>query len=172
VPVLVNQNEESIVITGHLMRKQMHTQAFEKNNKVLIIFQGEQSYVSACWYSQPLQASTWNYMAVHAKGYIRMLDDAALYNVLLQQTRFFESSADSINDVEKMPDDYLKANMSAIVAFEVKITAYDHVFKLSQNKDDATFHSVVQHLQNGSSEQQQLAKEMIKQNRNRLYENK
>jgi transcriptional regulator len=172
VPVLVNNNEEDIVITGHLMRKQMHTQAFEKKNKVFIIFQGEHSYVSASWYTQPLQASTWNYMAVHATCYKRMLDEAALHNVLLQQTRFFKGKADSINDVVKIPDDYLEANMKVIVAFVVRIAAYEHVFKLSQNKDDASFHSVVQHLQNRTPQQQQLSKEMMDQNRNRLYENK
>ena len=35
-----------------------------------------------------------------------------------------------------MDEAYVKQMMKAIVAFEIEITAVEHVFKLSQNKDE------------------------------------
>lgn len=162
IPVLIEKRNETIFLTGHVMRNQLHTLAYEANNKVLAIFQGPESYVSAAWYSPPAVASTWNYMAVHASGIIRFLDDAELYQLLVRQTRYFEGTANSTVDVEKMPADYVKENMKAIVAFEIEVTQCNHVFKLSQNKDEESFQSVVGHLKTGNATQQALANEMLK----------
>ncbi|WP_298300113.1 FMN-binding negative transcriptional regulator [Hydrotalea sp.] len=162
IPILIHQRNDTIFITGHLMRNQVHTNAFEVNPKVLAIFQGADSYISASWYSQPSQASTWNYMSVHASGIMRFLDDKALYELLVQQTRYFEGQSHSVADVDKMSTDYVQENMKAIVAFEIEVTACNHVFKLSQNKDAQSFHSVVTHLQNGNALQKDLANEMLK----------
>ena len=51
VPVLLKIEEDKIIISGHVMRKQEHTNAFENNNKVLVIFSGPSAFVSANWHS-------------------------------------------------------------------------------------------------------------------------
>lgn len=38
VPVLLKIENDKIIISGHVMRKQDHTIAFELNNNVLVIF--------------------------------------------------------------------------------------------------------------------------------------
>lgn len=39
IPILIKEDGDKLIIEGHLMRKQDHTNAFEKNKNVLVIFQ-------------------------------------------------------------------------------------------------------------------------------------
>ncbi len=70
VPLTIDVQQDKIICTGHIMKNTDHHRAFIKNENVLIIFNGPHCYVSASWYLNPVQASTWNYMTVHAKGKI------------------------------------------------------------------------------------------------------
>ena len=75
VPVLLTIEEDKIIISGHVMRKQEHTNAFEMNNKVLVIFSGPSAFVSANWYTTKNMGSTWNYQSVQAKGSLEIKDE-------------------------------------------------------------------------------------------------
>lgn len=50
---------------------------FKEYSKVLVIFRGENSYISSSWYSEP-EVPTWNYRAVHVYGRLRELSEEAL----------------------------------------------------------------------------------------------
>src|SRR5690349_16293141 len=90
VPVFLEEREGQFILTGHIMRQTDHHRAFENNDEVLCVFTGPHTYVSASWYSDPHQASTWNYMSVHLRGKIRFLDEAGLETVLRKTTLQFE----------------------------------------------------------------------------------
>jgi len=163
IPVLLEERDDKLFLLAHVMRKQDHTRAFEQHADVLAIFSGAHTYVSASWYPQPAVASTWNYQAVHAKGKLRFLDDDGLYEVLKKLTAHFEHHPDSPALVERMDDTYVKNMMKAIIAFEIEVTALDHVFKLSQNRDEKTYSGIVEHLQQQDADAQQIASTMEKQ---------
>ncbi|MFM1972039.1 MAG: hypothetical protein RL185_721, partial [Bacteroidota bacterium] len=74
IPVLIKSIGDEISISGHLMRKQDHTNAFEINANALVIFSAPSAFVSASWYTSKGQASTWNYQTVHAIGKMEMQD--------------------------------------------------------------------------------------------------
>lgn len=157
IPVLLEERAGKIFALGHVMRKQTHTRAFESNPNVLVIFSGDHSYVSASWYTEQATASTWNYQAVHAQGQLRFLDEVALHDLLTRLTHHFEGRADSPALVEKMPGDYVQQLMRAIQAFEIELTQIDHIFKLSQNKNETSYHQVIHELSHGDAMQQALA---------------
>jgi len=138
IPVLFEEREGKIYLQAHIMRKQDHTIAFEQNPNVLAIFSGESAYVSASWYSTPNIASTWNYRAVHVKGIVRFMDNEGLYNLLVKLTNHFEGNENSPAAVKNLTMEYVKDNMKAIVGLEIEITDIQHVFKLSQNRDEAS----------------------------------
>ena len=163
IPVLISENGDKIVLTGHLMRKQDHTSAFTHNQQVLAIFQGPHSYVSAGWYTHPETASTCNYQAVHAGGILQFLDAAELYQLLVKLTEKFENDPDSPALVQKMDPDYVEKLMKAIIGFEIVITDLGHVFKLSQNRDAQSFENIMEHLKTGTADAKFLAAEMQKQ---------
>src|SRR5215217_8782062 len=78
VPVLMEEREDKLYLLGHIMKQTDHHKAFLQNNNVLAIFTGPHTYVSASWYKDQQQASTWNYQAVHAKGKLQLLNEGAL----------------------------------------------------------------------------------------------
>ncbi len=57
---------------------------------------------------------------------------------------------------------YVKDLMKAIVAFEIEITNIEHVFKLSQNKDQATRNNIIQSLQQQDNNAKTVANAMKK----------
>jgi transcriptional regulator len=160
VPLLLEEKEDRLFLYGHVQRKTDHQLAFEQNPDVLAIFTGPHTYVSASWYSNQQSASTWNYMAVHAKGSLRFLDAAALMDILTKTTSHFENNAHSPSLVEKMPEEYIQKMIGAIVAFEIEVTQLNNVFKLSQNRDEKSYHNIISHLQEGDDAAKQVASEM------------
>jgi transcriptional regulator len=162
VPLLILERGGKLFLQGHVQRKTGHHLAFEKNPAVLALFTGPHSYVSARWYSNPQTASTWNYMAVHASGRLRFLDDSGLLRILSETTAFFENNPNSTALLEKMPEEYVSSMMRAIIAFEIEVTSLEHVFKLSQNRDEKSYHNIIRHLQEGDAASNEVANEMKK----------
>jgi len=163
IPVFIEERDGKLFLTGHMMRNTDHHKAFEKNSHALAIFTGPHTYVSATWYSNPHQASTWNYMSVHVKGILRFLDEEGLINVLKKTTLHFENyQKDSTTVFDNLSTDYTSKLMKAIIAFEIEVLEIDNVFKLSQNRDKESFHNIIGKLQQQGSDGTYIANEMEK----------
>ncbi len=163
VPILIEIINDKLFFVGHVMRNQKHTKAFEKNNQVLVIFTSSNSYVSATNYEQQNTASTWNYKAVHANGKLNFLDEEKLLELLKKLTHKFENNNHSPSLVENMNTEYVSNLIKAIVAFEIEVENVDHVFKISQNKDEKTREKIINTLeQETNSDANKMAKEMRK----------
>ncbi|HEX4958768.1 MAG TPA: FMN-binding negative transcriptional regulator [Lacibacter sp.] len=160
VPVFIDDRNGQLFLTGHIQRKTDHHKAFEQNPKVLAVFNGAHAYVSASWYEDKQVASTWNYMSVHAKGILRFLSEAELYEVLKRTTHHFENNPHSPSLVEKMSDEYVQSNMKAIVAFEVEVKQLNHVFKLSQNHSEKNYDQIIHQLQQQGGDAKEVAEIM------------
>ena len=160
VPVLMDQKEGQLFITGHIMRKTDHHIALAQNPEAMMVFTGPHTYVSARWYEPNNSASTWNYSSVQASGTIRFLDDADLISLLTRLTSHFENSQDSPALVQHFPEGYMEQHMKAIIGFEMKVTELNHVFKLSQNKDEATYQRIIDALSKQGGEAVAVAKQM------------
>src|SRR6476660_4857100 len=119
IPLFIEQRGEAIFLTGHMMRKTDHCMAMEQNNKVLCVFTGPHTYVSASWYDQPHQASTWNYMSVHLHGTISFQGEEALVEIFKKTSLHFEQyDQQSPTVYDNLPEDYRNRLLKAIVAFE------------------------------------------------------
>jgi transcriptional regulator len=161
IPFLFVEREGQLFLRGHIMKGNDHHKAFSTNKNVLALFSGPHTYVSASWYTNPLQGSTWNYMTVHAKGEMRFLPDEELPGLLSELTSYYEKE-DSPALFKNIPDDYISRMVKAIVAFEIKVTAVEHVFKLSQNRDQQSFETILENLYAGDANARAVANEMRK----------
>jgi len=162
LPLLVSEQEERLLFTGHLMRKTAHHSAFEKNKQVLVIFQSEPAYIHASWYKNTAQASTVNYMAVHAKGAIHFGDEAATLDAIKNITTTHLGNAGP-GSYDQIPEDYLTEHVKAIVSFSIEVAALQHVFKLSQNKSQQDQNNIIAELEKrGGSGDLFIAGEMKK----------
>lgn len=146
IPVEVEIAEDgSIVLFGHMMRKTDHHLAFEKNNRVMAIFQGPHCYVSASWYSNPLSGSTWNYISVQASGILEFTDEAGTLDAVRRVTDRFEGK-ETAAAFDQLPDSYVQSMVKAIVGFRIKVTHTGNVFKLSQNRDEVSYNNIIGQL--------------------------
>ena len=163
IPVFIEERNGKLFMTGHMMRNTDHHKAFEKNANVLCVFTGHHTYVSASWYSNPHQASTWNYMSVHVKGQLRFLDEQGLIEVLKKTSLHFENgNASSSTTFDNLPTEYTSRLMKAIIAFEVEVESIDNVFKLSQNRDEKSYQNIIGELQQQDADAKTIADEMEK----------
>jgi transcriptional regulator len=163
VPVFIDEKDGKLFLTGHIMRNTDHHKAFEQNSNVLAVFTGPHTYVSATWYDDPHQASTWNYISVHAKGTIRFGNYDDLVAILKRLTLHYENNNTGSTTVfDNLSSEYKEPLLKAIVAFEVEISSIDNVFKLSQNRDEKSFHNIIGKLQEQRSDGQFIADEMKK----------
>lgn len=163
IPLFIEEKDGKLILRGHLMKNTDHHKAFVQNHNVLAVFSGPHTYVSATWYTNPHEASTWNYMSVHAKGIIHFLDDEALEEILRKTSLHFENyNHQSPTSFDNIPEKYARSMMKAIVAFEIEITQLDNVFKLSQNRDEKSYENIIDNLEKQDGNAQGIAAEMQK----------
>lgn len=146
VPLDVCLADGKLIFTGHIMKSTDHHKALLKNENVLVIFHGPHTYVSASWYTKPDVASTWNYITVHAKGKIKFGDETDTRRIIKNITNKYESDG-SAAAFEKLPEEYVKRLVKAIIGFTIEVDSMDNVFKLSQNHDLETRSNIIQHLE-------------------------
>src|SRR5829696_2304591 len=158
IPVFIEERESKLYMTGHMMRQTDHHKAFEKNQNVLCVFTGPHTYVSATWYTDPQQASTWNYMSVHVKGQLQFLDEQGLINVLKKTSLHFENNdVASATTFDNLSEEYTSRLMKAIIAFEIEVESIENVFKLSQNRDKESYHNIIEKLDGQDAEAKGVA---------------
>ena len=158
IPVLIEEKEDKLFIRGHIAKKSNHHQAFEENPNVLALFTGAHTYVSGSWYAgNPQQASTWNYISVHARGQIKFLDENSLIGLLKKLSLHFEKGdLQSSTIYQNLPVEYKEKLIKAIVAFEIEVTELDNVYKLSQNRDEKSYDNIVQQLKQKEGEAKEI----------------
>lgn len=164
IPFLFAEREGQLFLRGHFMKGNDHHKAIEQNKQVLVVFTGPHCYISASWYEPKHQqtASTWNYMSVHARGELRFLSDEELLQVLDDTTSFYENNPASPSLYKEMSPEYVQRLAKAIVAFEIKVSSLEHVFKLSQNRDQKSYENILAKLEAGDPNAQGVAHEMRK----------
>lgn len=168
VPVLFEERDDKLFLLAHIMRQQAHTNAFANSHNVLAIFYGPHTYVSASWYDNKQSASTWNYQAVHASGELKFVSEERLHEVLTKLTEKFEHNPHSPSLVQKMDKAYVEKMMQAIIAFEIEVVSVQHVFKLSQNRDEKSYENIVYHLSEQDAEAKAVA-DTMKQNASSVF---
>jgi transcriptional regulator len=129
-------------LVGHLARYNPQWQVPAGGAQALVVFQGPHAYVSPSWYpgkrDDPRQVPTWDYLAIEARGTLRVFDDdARLYALLLRLVDRHESGREPRWRVTDAPDDYVRAEMRHIVGIELEIDSLSGRYKLSQNRNAA-----------------------------------
>src|SRR5690349_10731309 len=79
-------------LVGHLARANPQWHGLDGQD-VLAVFSGPHAYVSPSWYEADNVVPTWNYVAVHARGTFRLMDDpVAVQSILRASVATFERS--------------------------------------------------------------------------------
>jgi transcriptional regulator len=95
--------------------------------------------------------STWNYQTVHASGKMEIKDEVHLRQLLTDLTLHFEKDINAPTQVKNLSEEYMQQNMKAIYSFEIVVQSLQHVFKLSQNRDEASQATIQAELNKGDA---------------------
>lgn len=136
LPVLLDEEPAPLgTLLAHVARPNPQWQLFAANRPVLVVFWGPHAYISPSLYAQHPSVPTWNYVAVHAYGVPRIVDDPARVRALLDRlVHTFEDGRPSPWRMDGLTDKYLDGMMRGIVAFEIPIERLEGKAKLSQNR--------------------------------------
>lgn len=163
IPVLMEERDGELYLQGHIMRQTDHHKALCENRNALLVFTGPHCYVSASWYSNPSIGSTWNYMSVHVRGEVRWMSDEELVAFMRKLTLTFEKgNTQSLTFYDNLPEAFLSKMMPAIAGFEIRASDIQHVFKLSQNRDEASYLNIINKLEAEGGNSALIAAEMRK----------
>ena len=163
VPLNIELKEDGkVILSGHMMKKTDHHLAFEKNENVLVVFNGPHTFVSASWYSNPAVGSTWDYMVVHAKGRIKFEDEEGTYRAVKATSDKYEGK-ETIASFNKLPEEYIQQMVKAIVGFTIEVEVLDNVFKLSQNRDKDSQLNIIEQLKKRGDDNSRMIAEEIEQ---------
>jgi transcriptional regulator len=141
-------DQEGNRLSSHIARANPQWTSFAQNEEVLVIFQGDHSFISPTWYTKHPSVPTWNYLTVHAYGKPRIVEEPEAVKRLLQA---LVMQYEQTWKMEKLPKSYLHGMMQGIVAFEIEITRLQGKFKLSQNRSEADQARVIEALSNSEN---------------------
>jgi transcriptional regulator len=128
-------------LTGHVARPNPHGGTVASGDS-LAIFLGPHAYVSPSWYAAKAEhgkvVPTWNYVAVHARGPLRTIDDPEwLRGFVTRLTATQERTFPRPWEVTDAPAPFVASMLTAIVGLEMPIRRLEGKWKLGQNRPAA-----------------------------------
>jgi len=91
IPLELSADETRLI--GHISRGNSQWRNIESIKEVLVIFNGPHSYISSSWYNHE-NVPTWNYIAVHVYGTIRIIEGEVLQNSLKHLVDKYEKDSE------------------------------------------------------------------------------
>lgn len=120
------------ILVGHIAKANPQWQYFKEGEEVLAIFNGPHSYISSSWYKEE-EVPTWNYIAVHVYGKIKILDKAAVLESLHKLVDKYEKTSEQPVSIDSLSEATMK-QVNGVVGFQIDITEIQATYKLSQTR--------------------------------------
>jgi transcriptional regulator len=153
LPMVLHEEGEGLgVLRGHLARANPQWRSLSPEQPALGIFTGPEHSISASWYpgkqSHGREVPTWNYVAVHVYGPLRVVEDPGwLMAHLRELTARSEAATGTGWQVEDAPPDFIAAQMRGIVGLELPVERVEGKWKASQNRSEADVAGIVRGLE-------------------------
>lgn len=156
------RRDGSEILRSHMAKANPQWREFASNPEVLAVFNGPHAYISSSWYDHE-NVPTWNYIAVHVYGKVRLLDDTETLASLSKLVDKYEAGNQNPVRVAELSSKTMR-QVNGIVAFEIAIDRIDAKRKMSQNRDMKNYNAIVEHLESGNSGEKAVAEEMKRKN--------
>ncbi|MEP7093460.1 MAG: FMN-binding negative transcriptional regulator [Flavobacterium sp.] len=149
------------ILQGHISKLNPQAEGFTENDQVLAVFSGPHSYISPSWYDHE-NVPTWNYIAVHVYGCIKITDETATIESLKKLVDKYEAASENPVSVENLSAKTMR-EARGLIGFEIEIDEIQATKKLSQNRDDHNYKNIISELEKTENTQSiAIAKEMSK----------
>jgi transcriptional regulator len=141
IPMVLEQNGALGRLKGHLSRANTQWRDYTPSVQALAIFSGPQHYITPTWYPEKQETGkvvpTWNYVVVHAYGYLKVIEDRDWLMTHLQSlVNIHEADSPVPWKVGDAPADYIASQVKGIVGLEMAIERIEGKWKVSQNRSE------------------------------------
>lgn len=164
IPFMLEIRDEKKILRAHIAKANEQKHSLTDGAEVLVIFPGPHTYISSTWYESN-EVPTWNFMAVHAYGTLRLINDDELYRSLSDLVKTNEGEIG--HSISSYPPDHVRKLMKGVIGFEINITEFQAKYKLSQNKNDADRQGVYRGLDGREDEDSKKILREMKKRENR-----
>ena len=142
IPCLLYPEGPHGVLRLHMARANPQWKELAAGGDCLLVFHGAQAYITPSWYATKAETHkvvpTWNFVAVHVWGTPTVHDDPTWVRAQIGAlTDAQEKARVQPWRVEDAPEDFIAAQMRAIVGIEIAITRLEGKWKVSQNRNAA-----------------------------------
>lgn len=162
IPLQLEKNAEGKdILMGHISRSNEQRHTLTDGAKILAIFPGPHAYISPRWYTQ-INVPTWNYISVHVYGTVKVIEGEVLKAALSRLVGNYEHQRPQPFTIDEIPEKMFEDEMRGIVGFEIAIEEIQAAAKLSQNRDQQSYHNVIGELEQGDDAARAVADEMKK----------
>jgi len=118
------------------------------NGDVLAIFHGPHAYVSPGWLKERNVVPTWNYVAVHATGKVKLVEEPSkLLDIVRRYVDHYESAMSEPWELDSVEPDFTESLLNAIVGFTIEIESIEGKWKLNQNHSKERRQKIIDGLQ-------------------------
>ncbi len=121
------------VLVGHISKTNPQWKYFTGDKEVLCIFNGPHGYISSSWYKEE-DVPTWNYIAVHVYGVLKILKEEAVLNSLHKLVDKYEHHSKEPVSLHDMSPKTMR-QIKSIVGFQITISDIQATYKLSQTRE-------------------------------------
>jgi transcriptional regulator len=166
IPFELEESGDECYLLGHVSAVNPH-RYFLDGNQVLAVFQGPHAYVSASWYGHA-NVSTWNYISVHVSGPVSQMQDVELDQHLRRLMAHYDKDRSTEHLEHLSPQEYLN-NLKGVFGFRIKAEKIEGNWKMSQNRNDADFVSIVLQLEASTIPAEREVAEVMKSIRPQLF---
>lgn len=133
-------------LIGHMAKANPQWQDAE-GQTVLTIFHGPHAYISPGWYHERDVVPTWNYVAVHAYGVLKLVTEPeALVNIVRHSVDYYEASMPLPWNVDSLDSQLISRLAEGTVGVSIEIQRLEGKWKLSQNHSAERRRNVVDGL--------------------------
>lgn len=121
--------------------------------EALAIFHGPQAYISPAWYDARNVVPTWNYVAVHVYGRLRIVASIAELRSIIERTvETYEQGRETPWSLQLPEAKFIDGLLDDIVGFTLQIERIEGKWKLSQNHDAARREKVIRELRSAGGD--------------------
>ena len=146
IPLLLQTRDDGkTILEGHISKENLQWEGFKENDQVLAVISGPHSYISSSWYDHE-NVPTWNYIAVHVYGKIKIIEGDAVIQSLKNLTNKYEMKSENPVRIENLSEKTMMQSRG-VVAFEIEITEIQATRKMSQNRDAKNYNTIISELE-------------------------
>ena len=160
LPFVIEESSDKLFLSSHFAIANEQTKYIEANTS-LVIFSEPHAYISPAHYNKRESVPTWDYIAVHAYGKAKIIEDEIVKLKALEKMILYYEK-DYMKQWDSLSDKFRKGMASGIVAFDLEVADLQAQKKLSQNKSEAERNRIVAQLEKSDNTVEKDIAEYIK----------